>query len=88
MQRQVVCRRDDRLLLQATACRMHAHVRRCGCTDTHKPQHAPAAGSTVQRPSRSAVATSASYAFSSSIAFSALVSVITPTVAAQGENMS
>ena len=51
-------------------------------TSTMSPGTSSAAGTTLSRPSRRTVADSASYAFSSSIALSALVSVITPTVAA------
>jgi len=51
-------------------------------TSTISPGTSSAAGTTLRRPRRSTVADSASYALSSSIAFSALVSVITPTVAA------
>lgn len=50
-------------------------------TSTTSPGTSSPAGSMVRWPCRSTVAASASYALSDSMAFSALVSVITPTVA-------
>lgn len=53
-------------------------------TSTTSPGTSSPAGSMVRWPWRSTVAASASYALRDSIAFSALVSVMTPTVAVVG----
>mmetsp|Transcript_44744 Transcript_44744/g.115821 ORF Transcript_44744/g.115821 Transcript_44744/m.115821 type:complete len:285 (-) Transcript_44744:108-962(-) len=69
------------VLLRISATRTSAGTFPPTATSTRSPGTSSDAGRIASRPSRSTVATSASYALSSSIARSALFSVTTPTVA-------